>query len=363
MQDQIFSLEAALKRGQPADQAPQDMPGSEPVVVLIADEDAKRAHHFIAALRDLLPSVVCTHVTDSEEVLDSVAESMPDLLLLRTDLPGMGGLQLTRALMARHPVPVVITAEADSDEIETAFDCLRSGALDIVESPARGKALSRGVAERLLALIRTLRTPLPPAEQKTGAVSQTVSTPAVLTLISGPGDLGAVLRLLGELPPLTVPCLLLTTIAPPFFPAFMRWLDTVLPDGAVAAAARDLSAPSEGQLMVFSGATLGFITPEGHLNILADSGGSSPADFLLSSMARSLRGSCAAVLTGHTGKSGATGLLELHQAGAATFAEEPALCPFAQAPAQVISADGVGFYGNLMDIADRLEALLPAKAG
>lgn len=69
---------------------------------------------------------------DGEEALEAVATSIPDLIVLDWQLPGMDGIQTCRALRARYDVPVIIVSGNRSNSKTAA---LAAGANDFLAKP------------------------------------------------------------------------------------------------------------------------------------------------------------------------------------------------------------------------------------
>jgi DNA-binding NarL/FixJ family response regulator len=103
---------------------------------------------------------------DSEEALAVTERERPDIVLVDLDLPGAGGLETTRRIVAEpalEGVRVIVLSPTDDDD--TLFGALRAGAsgfllrdtepaelLEAVRAVARGDALlSHGVTRRLIA--------------------------------------------------------------------------------------------------------------------------------------------------------------------------------------------------------------------
>ena len=77
---------------------------------------------------------------DGQPVLDELAHSTPDLVLLDILLPGMNGLEVLRRLREFSQVPVmIVTARDDAQTILNAFDL---GADDYLTKPFRIEVLS-----------------------------------------------------------------------------------------------------------------------------------------------------------------------------------------------------------------------------
>lgn len=98
--------------------------------ILIVDDDPQ----FRRTLHLALGS--CGYKTcdaaDGEEALEAVAASVPDLVVLDWQLPGMDGIQTCRALRARYNVPVILVSGNRSSSKDLALD---AGASDYLAKP------------------------------------------------------------------------------------------------------------------------------------------------------------------------------------------------------------------------------------
>ena len=117
--------------------------------VLVADDDPDTAAAIKVTLEELL-SITVDHVTNGALVLDQIAATHPDLLILDVSLPGLNGIDVFDLLRGSAPsvdVPVLFLT-AMPDLAEQAF--ARFGISDVMAKPFEGEALARRV-EALLA--------------------------------------------------------------------------------------------------------------------------------------------------------------------------------------------------------------------
>ncbi len=121
---------------------------SEPIrVVLVEDNDVFReALELLLGLRPEM-SVVAT-VADGQDAAGVVAELRPDVVLMDYRLPGLDGVQATRAVKEAYPDAAVVclTASANMRERDAlleagAVDCLRKDVgLDAIVAAIRSAA-------------------------------------------------------------------------------------------------------------------------------------------------------------------------------------------------------------------------------
>ena len=105
---------------------------SEPIrVVLVEDNDVFReALELLLGLRQEI-SVVAS-VADREAAAGIVAKLRPDVVLMDYRLPGLDGVQATRAVLAAYPETAVVclTASANPREREALIEAGAVGCLE-----------------------------------------------------------------------------------------------------------------------------------------------------------------------------------------------------------------------------------------
>ena len=113
--------------------------------IVVADDDADIRDLVVFKLRQAGHDVEA--VEDGAAAVEACQASSPDLVVLDVMMPGMGGLDATRALrldprLARVPV-ILLTARAQESDIEQGFG---AGADDYVVKPFSPRELASRVA-------------------------------------------------------------------------------------------------------------------------------------------------------------------------------------------------------------------------
>ncbi len=145
----------------------------DPLRVLVV-EDHPLFRKGVVALLQTVPDVAVAGVaTTGEEAVSQAAALRPDVVLMDLQLPGMSGIEATRAIVAADPGVRVLVLSLFEDE-ESVFLALRAGARGYVlkdadedeltgalRAVARGEAIfSQAVAGRVLAFFaRPQNTP------------------------------------------------------------------------------------------------------------------------------------------------------------------------------------------------------------
>jgi DNA-binding NarL/FixJ family response regulator len=134
--------------------------------VLVAD-DHPTFRRGLGALLASLPEVeLAGEAVDGESAIALAGELRPDVVVMDLDMPGIGGVEATRRIVAAHPSMAVLVLTM-LDEDESLFAAMRAGArgyvvkgadtddvLRALESVARGDAVfGPAVAGRVLSYL------------------------------------------------------------------------------------------------------------------------------------------------------------------------------------------------------------------
>ena len=113
--------------------------------VLVVDDDQALAEMLTIVLsNEGFEPVVCP---TGDGALDAFRESKPDIVLLDLMLPGVGGIDVCRAIRAESGVPIVmLTAKSDTVDVVVG---LESGADDYVIKPFKPKELVARIRARM----------------------------------------------------------------------------------------------------------------------------------------------------------------------------------------------------------------------
>ena len=322
-----------------------------PVRVLIVDDSAT----VRAVLRRLFARADGTEVAGEaaggEEAVAETLRLRPDVVLMDIEMPGVDGYAATERIMSLCPTPIlVLTSRAAREQVRTAFEALRRGALEVIPKPAD----SAGWEALALTLPQTVRTvagarlagTLPrrradaAAEPSTRAlrpaaagVAANLRWPAPAAPLrwvavgASTGGPTAVRDMLAPLPadaPVSV--LVVQHIAAGFEHSFAEWLASELHlDVRVAVNAE---RPGRGQVRIAPTGIHLLLGADGLLHFDAVSpprrGHRPSADDLFHSCALAFPAATAGVLLTGMGSDGAEGLAELRRAGGVTVVQDEA---------------------------------------
>jgi two-component system chemotaxis response regulator CheB len=267
---------------------------------------------------------VCSMASSAEDALQKLEQTSPDVIAMDIRLPGMDGIEATRRIMSKKPVPiVVVAASTQSGKWNTIpMEALRAGALTVLEKPSgTTHADYNGLAERLctqlvimsqVKLVRQYCRRIPDAADSSieHSCSRGPGGFKMLGIVCSAGGPAALVQLLGALgPAFPLPILLVQHITATFLAGFASWLECVCPfsatvvnDGCIPVAQTLHMAPPErhlrletGRLWLNSGNPISYQRPSGTV--------------LFRSMAQDLGAGALGILLTGMGDDGASGLL------------------------------------------------------
>jgi DNA-binding NarL/FixJ family response regulator len=121
---------------------------SDPIRVLIAD-DHRVYREGVRALLDGEATIkIVGEAASGEEAVERAARLAPDVVLMDLKMPGLNGIEATRAILARAPDTAILVVTMFDDD-DSVFAVLRAG--------ARGYLLKDADQEELLRAIRAVR--------------------------------------------------------------------------------------------------------------------------------------------------------------------------------------------------------------
>ncbi|HTX35227.1 MAG TPA: chemotaxis response regulator protein-glutamate methylesterase [Bryobacteraceae bacterium] len=316
----------------------------EPIRVLVVDDSAL-VRQTLSQVLSTDPGIeVIATASDPFVAAERIAEQVPDVIMLDIEMPRMDGLTFLRKIMAQHPIPVVICSSLAEEGAQSTFKALEYGAVDIIAKPRLGS--KRFLEESRVTLCQAVRAaaaarlqanlPSRAVEPKLtadailsrGTAAMLETTEKVVVIGASTGGTEALRLLLQSMPP-DAPGIVIVQHMPEMFTrAFAQRLDGLCRISVKEAEANDT---------VLRGRAL--IAPGNHHTLLKRSGARyyvdikdgplvsrhrPSVDVLFRSAARYAGpNAVAAILTG-MGDDGASGMLEMKQAGAVTIAQDEA---------------------------------------
>ena len=323
-----------------------------PVKILIVDDSPT----VRAVLRRLLTRAagieVAGEAADGAQAVEATLRLRPDVVLMDIEMPGTDGYAATERIMAMRPTPIlVLTSRATHDQVRTAFEAIRRGALEVIPKPAdadgwEALAFTLPVTVRAVAAARMPARPESPTRLPS---ADGIATPAAgrdrpvtaalaawlgrnvairyIAIGASTGGPTAVRDVIAALPAvLPASVLVVQHIAAGFETSFAEWLGTELPRSVRLATQGE--HPQEGEVRIAPAGAHLLLGADGLLHLDATApprrGHRPSADDLFRSCAVSFPHATAGVLLTGMGSDGAAGLADLRRAGGVTVVQDEA---------------------------------------
>jgi two-component system chemotaxis response regulator CheB len=304
-----------------------------PIRVLLVDDSASvRAvlRRFFAKTDDLQ---VVGEAEDGAQAVAAVLAVEPHVVVMDLQMPVMDGYDAIERIMAVRPTPIVVlSSRANRNQMQTAFEAMRRGALEVLPKPEdtpSWQQLAGSLPGTVRAVAEARAQPLA-ARPRPPRPVPAVAAPVALRYVAigaSTGGPAAIRELLAEIPAeVPVSFLIVQHIAAGFEVGFADWLNKEFP--LDVRLAKDGERPPPGAVRLAPGGSHLLLEPDGVLRL--DSGtparrGHRPSvDELFLSCAQSCPEQVAGVILTGMGADGAEGLLALRAAGGLTFAQDEA---------------------------------------
>ena len=301
---------------------------------------------------------------------------MPDVLLLDIEMPRMDGLTFLDRVMAQHPLPVIICSSLTEKNSELAVKAIEHGAVDVINKPRLGvRQFFEEARIRITDVVKAAATarmpkkkrpaPQPPKTEpkltadvmmpgiKPGhAILQTTDKVVVVGASTGGTE---ALKTLLEAMPLDAPGIVVVQHMPEHFTtAFARRLDGLC--GITVKEAADRDPVLRGQALIAPGNRHVLLKRSGAKYLVEVKDGPlvsrhrPSVDVLFRSAARYAGDNAIGVIMTGMGDDGARGMLEMHQTGAYTIAQDESSCVVYGMPKEAIKVGGVDLVLPLTQI-------------
>jgi two-component system chemotaxis response regulator CheB len=317
------------------------------IAVLVVDDSASVRQAMVSIL-SADPMFDVDVASDPIVAAAHIAKRLPNVILLDVEMPRMDGVTFLRKLMNQCPLPVVMCSSLVENGSETLFQALEAGAVDVILKPrigvadylveqhqhirdtvkaaARARVGHRKHFQQLVAAPKlTADAMLPPPVS--GAMART--TEMVVCIGASTGGTEALRQVLVALPANAPGIVVVQHMPEGFTRAFAKRLDGLCEVSVKEAEHGDtvmrghvLIAPGglRHTMLARQGARYVVSVKEGPLV----SRHRPSVDVLFRSAAQSAAANAVGVILTGMGDDGAKGLLEMHQAGSRTLAQDEA---------------------------------------
>ena len=302
---------------------------------------------------------------------DKIVAMTPDVLTLDVEMPRMDGITFLRKLMRHHPMPVIVLSSLTPKGGQTAMEALEAGAVEVMCKPG-GSFTVGDVCSALVEKIKaaaTAKIDKAPATTRKRAerphrLSMTETTNKIFAIGASTGGVQALTRVLSAFPANAPGTVVVQHMPAHFTTSFAQRLDTECAVSVKEADDGDRVVP--GRVLIAPGGLHMLLRRSGANYYVSLKDGppvcrqKPSVEVLFNSVAKYAgQNAVGAILTG-MGDDGATGLLNMRQAGAHTVAQDEASCVVFGMPKEAIARGGAEEIAPLDRIPERLIALARA---
>ncbi len=161
--------------------------------VMVVDDSAFMRRAITTMLENEPDIKVIATARSGEEAVTKALQVVPDVITMDVEMPGMGGLEAIRRIVADHRTPIIMCSSLTREGAETTFRALELGAVDFIAKPDAAYVNITDVARDLIAKVRAVSRrgaqpaqpivhhPLPEAEPV-----RIVAPPAARAITSSP---------------------------------------------------------------------------------------------------------------------------------------------------------------------------------
>lgn len=291
---------------------------------------------------------------DGEHAIRMTQEKRPDVITMDLQMPNMNGFEATRRIMEICPTPIVIVSgNADRDEVGTSFHAIEAGALMVVQRPLgpehaehhdNAKALIRTI--KAMAEVKVVRRwPMSDRRRENVAGSKAAlarrSAPKLVVIGASTGGPAVLREILTELPSdFPLPIVIVQHMSTGFLTGFAEWLSSTAHFPVVVAdqdthleGGRAYLAPDGFQAGIAQDVRITFSRSK------REHGMCPSVSYLFRSIPNDLCASTAAVLLTGMGKDGALELRRMKENGAVTIVQDRATSAVYGMPGEAIKQD------------------------
>jgi two-component system chemotaxis response regulator CheB len=339
------------------------------IKVFIVDDSAVVRQVLTEQLNDISGLEVIGSARDPIYAEAAFAKQWPDVIVLDIEMPRMDGITFLRHLMKTHPVPVIICSTLTEKGADVTMQAMSAGAVDIITKPKIGlrqfleeskTTLGDAIKAASHARMDKVKLAATPKFAADAVVTEknikplTTTTDRVIAIGTSTGGTQALEYVLTRLPR-NVPGIVIVQHMPgQFTAAFAKRLNGLCEIEVREAQTNDrvipglaLIAPGTSHLLLRrSGAQYRVEVKDGPLV----SRHRPSVDVLFRSAAQSAGPNVLGIIMTGMGDDGAHGLLEMHEAGALTLAQDEASCIVYGMPKEAVKLGAVDDIIGLDDI-------------
>lgn len=316
------------------------------ISVLIIDDSAV-VRQVTASIMQSAPDIlVLPPAADPLVAIERMKQQWPDVIILDVEMPRMDGITFLRKIMAERPTPVVMCSSLTEKGTQTTMDALEAGAVAILTKPKLGikgflensaDELINAVREAAASNVRRLKSnaaliaqPARPAAAAPSSQAMARTTESVVAIGTSTGGTQALEILLRTMPRVAPGMVIVQHMPERFTAAFAKRLDELCEIEVIEGKNGDRVIP--GRAIIAPGGRHMALTRSGaqyRVEILDGppvSRHRPSVDVLFRSVAKYAgRNALGVIMTG-MGDDGAHGMVDMHNEGAFTIAQDEETC-------------------------------------
>ena len=321
--------------------------------VLIVDDSALIRKVLTIELSKYRDIEVVGSAVDPYVARDKIVRLRPDVVTLDLEMPRMNGLVFLAKLMKYYPLPVVVVSSLTPKNSEAAIRALELGAVEVICKPGSAYRTPE-ISHQLIHAVRAAASARVTKQQGTLETSATRSathpfhlqtTHKVLAIGASTGGTQAIESVLRSLPTTSPGTLIVQHMPEEFTTTFAQRLNQICQMEVREARDNDYVGP--GVALVAPGNRHMLLQQSGARYLVRIKNGPAvnhqrpSVDVLFQSVARSAGSNAIGVLLTGMGADGAKGLLEMHEKGAYTLAQDEETCVVFGMPKEAIRLGAV----------------------
>jgi two-component system chemotaxis response regulator CheB len=341
------------------------MPGSDKLKVLVVDDSALVRQVMVSILESDPEIEVVGSASDPYVAAKRMESIVPDVITLDIEMPRMDGLTFLRKIMTQHPIPVVICSTLADKGTDNWMKAMDYGAVDVILKPKVGtKAFFEESRIRICDAVKAAgRSKLRKKTLQTLEVQPSLTADAVISqgslrrptaletteriVVVGASTGGTeALRVFLEAFPRDCPAIAIVQHMPEMFTAaFAQRLDSIC--SITVKEAQDNDTMLRGQALIAPGNKHMLLKRSGARYFVEVRNGPlvrrhrPSVDVLFRSAARYAGKNGLGVIMTGMGDDGAQGMLEMHNAGALTLAQDEATSVVYGMPGEAVKLGAV----------------------
>lgn len=317
----------------------------------------------------------------------------PDVIILDIEMPRMDGLTFLKKIMLERPTPVIMCSVFSSKGAETILQALSLGAMDVITKPQMGaKGFLNSEAASLLTVIKAaaeakiepgsssgkreikeqppnvigrmetspkLSADVMLSPPTKSAMQDAIATDHIVVIGASTGGTQALEQVLMQLPKNSPGIVIVQHMPEKFTEAFANRLNKLC--SLDIKEARDGDQVLTGRVLIAPGGQHTMVKRKGrHYYVEVTSGPlvsrhRPSVDVLFRSAAKSAGMNAIGIIMTGMGDDGANGLLEMHQSGAITFAQDEDSCVVYGMPREAVKNGAVDHVIPLSRIHEIIE--------